>query len=155
MRETYHTLKQGQSETLHNYHKRVVGVVEAMEAVRITLVDPCLLEQITSENGRTFAEATGADITDARNQAITMQFVHGADSRFDPYRNELAHAFLNNRDEYPRTLSEVIEGISKRSDAVTSHTTPSESVAFVTTVQEGNQSIRSTKAKFKDHIHMF
>jgi Zinc knuckle len=45
--------------------------------------------------------------------------------------------------------------MSKRSDAVTNHTTPSESVAFVTTVQEGNQSTRSTKAKFKDHITCF
>jgi Zinc knuckle len=55
-----------------------------MEVVGITLVDPCLLEQVTSENGCTFAEAAVADITDTRNRAIAVQFVRGADSRFDP-----------------------------------------------------------------------
>lgn len=52
MKEIYYNFKQGQSETLHNYHKRLVAMVEAMEAVSLTLVDPCLLEQVASESGR-------------------------------------------------------------------------------------------------------
>jgi hypothetical protein len=151
LKASYYTFKQGQTESLHNYHKRMVALVEAMKAVGISIVDPCLVEQVAGENERKASEATLADKREAISRAIAMQFVRGADSRYDSYRSELAHAFLNGRDEYPRTLSAAIEVMSKRHDIATRRTTSGEGVAFATT-GKGDSDV---KPKTKDHITCF
>jgi hypothetical protein len=86
--------------------------VDAMEAVGVSLIAPCLLDQGVSENGRNTGQATDAVKLDGRNIPIDAHFVRGADRRFDSYRNAVGHAFLNNRDEFPP--SETIEVMSKR-----------------------------------------
>jgi hypothetical protein len=112
----FYSMKQGKYEPLVQYRARYESIVNAMEEVNVTVVDPCVLEQVAIRNGRTLATATEADKEDARQRVIANQFIQGSNQRYGAYKRELDNGVLNGCDEYPATLADTVEVMDRRVD---------------------------------------
>jgi hypothetical protein len=91
----FYSMKQGKYETLIHYRTRFESMVNAMEEVNLSIVDPCVLQQVAVQNGRTLATATEEDREEARQKVLANQFIRAANQRFAAYKCELENGVLN------------------------------------------------------------
>jgi hypothetical protein len=131
LKSRFYSMKQGKYETLIHYRARFESMVDAMEEVNLSIVDPCVLEQVAVRNGRTLATATAEDTEEARQRVLANQFIRAANYRFDAYKRELENGVLNRRDEYPATLADAAEVMDRRVDESPTHVSGGDGVAFV------------------------
>jgi hypothetical protein len=132
----FYSMRQGKYEPLVQYRARFESIVNAMKEVNLSVVDPCVLEQVAVGHGRTIATATAADREEAHQKVIANQFIRGSNDRYKAYKRELENAVLNERDEYPVTLADALEIMDRRVDDLPMPALGGDGVAFVQ--QSGN-----------------
>jgi hypothetical protein len=105
IKEMFYSLRQGKHTSLQRYHELFLGQVKVIKKVGVTIPDESLVESIAAANVRAGAPEE-ADWTAAREQALAIQFIHGANNSHKTYLNHLWNSFLDGSDYYPSTLHE-------------------------------------------------
>jgi hypothetical protein len=78
IKEMFYSFHQGIHTSLQRYHELFLGKVEVLQEVGVTIPeDEGLIELIAAANGRASAPKE-ADWATAREQALTIHFIHGA-----------------------------------------------------------------------------
>jgi hypothetical protein len=113
IKEMFYSLRQGKHTSLQRYHELFLGQVEVLEEVGVTIPDESLVESIAAANGRAGAPEE-ADWTAAREQALAIRFIRGANDSHKTYLTHLRNSFLDGSDYYPSTLHEAYNILQRR-----------------------------------------
>jgi hypothetical protein len=155
----FYSMKQGKYENLVQYHRRFESMVAAMEAVEISLTEPCMIKQVAASHGRTQLGATASDKEEAKQRLLANQFIRSANYRYDAFRRELEHSMLNERDEYPKSVAAALEIMERRGDNTVIHPTEGSGVAFATAgmsseVEASGNDSQQARAASGRHAHI-
>jgi Zinc knuckle len=105
LKEMFYTFKQGKNTSLQRYYELLMGQVEVLDEVGITIVDESFIHMIAAENGRG-GTPNDDDRQAAKEQALAIRFVRGANDKHKSYLTHLHNSYLNGMDHYPTTLYE-------------------------------------------------
>ena len=98
-------MRQGEHETLQDYHERFKNHMAMMEEVGASFADTIHIGEIALKNGRLTANSNDVDM--AMKEAIAVRFMQGSNEHHQAFLQELRNQSLNKQDWYPSTLSEV------------------------------------------------
>ena len=104
VQDQYLKIYQG-SMTLMEYYNEVQSKLAAVERAEAKTVAPCIVEEIAAANGHD--APTEADILEAYNYDVAVRFV--MQSNYRNYIAELRNDYLDNKNNYPRTLASAYE----------------------------------------------
>jgi Zinc knuckle len=113
LKEMFYTFKQGKNMSLQQYYELFVTQVEVLHEVGITIEDESLVETIAAANGRGGAPNDN-DKQEAKEQALAIRFVRGANDRYKGYLTHLRNSYLDGMDHYPTTLQEAYHILQRR-----------------------------------------
>jgi hypothetical protein len=80
LKSKFYSLRQGKYETLLQYHRKFESLVSAMESVKMSFSEPCMIQKVAESHGRTFRGATNDDKEEARQKILANQFIRGANN---------------------------------------------------------------------------
>jgi hypothetical protein len=127
----FYSLRQGKHTSLQRYHELFLGQVKVLEEVGVTIPDESLVESIAAANGRAGAPDE-ADWTAAREQALAIRFIRGANDSHKTYLTHLRNSFLDGTDYYPSTLHEAYNILQRREpEGGVTNVVDADGVAFV------------------------
>ena len=110
VKEGFYTLHQGKYTSLQCYHELFLAQVQVMDEVGVSIADEALVQQIAVSNGNInvlgTAEPLDTDRAVAREQALAIRFIRGANSQHKEYLVHLRNSFLDGHDIYPAMLHE-------------------------------------------------
>ena len=104
VKEGYYRMRQGEHETLQDYHERFKNHMAMMEEVGASFADTIHIGEIALKNGRMTANSNDIDM--AMKEAIAVRFMRGSNKHHQAFLQELRNQYLNKQDWYPSTLSE-------------------------------------------------
>jgi hypothetical protein len=131
IKEMFYSFKQGKHMSLQRYHELFLGQVEVLDEVGITIPDESLIELIAAAKGRAGAP-TDSDKADAREQALAIRFIRGANATHKAYLTHLRNSYLDGSNYYPSTLHEAYNILQRREpDGGTVNIGDADGVAFV------------------------
>jgi hypothetical protein len=84
-----------------------------IEEVGVTIADESLVLSIAAERGRAGAP-NNADRAEARDQALAIRFIRGANENHKGYLTHLRNSYLDGTDYYPATLHEAYHILQRR-----------------------------------------
>jgi hypothetical protein len=113
IKKMFYTFKQGKNTSLQCYYELFLGQVEVIDEVGVTIPDQSLVEMIAAENGRAGAP-NDANKAKAREQALTILFIRGANDNYKGYLTHLRNSFLDGIDYYPALLHEAYHILQHR-----------------------------------------
>ena len=99
LKEMFYTFRQGKNTTLQRYYELFLGQVEVLDEVGITIADESLIQTIAVENGRGGAP-TDEDRAEAKEQALAIRFIRGANDNYKSYLTHLHNSYLDGMDHY-------------------------------------------------------
>jgi hypothetical protein len=102
IKETFYAFKQGRNMSLQQYYELFLNQVEVLDEVGVNIADDSLINTITAANGHD--KPTEEDLVEAREQALAICFIRGANDTYTSYRAHLRNSFLDENDLYPSTL---------------------------------------------------
>ena len=94
IKEMFCSFCQGKNTSLQRYYELFLVQVKVCEEVGVMIVDESLVEVIVESNGRAGAPSD-ADIETACEQALTIQFIRGANDKHEAYLTHLCNSFLD------------------------------------------------------------
>ena len=126
-------MRQGKNESLQDCHERFKSHVAMMEEVGAAIASEGLISKVTALTGRLVM--TTRDLSEAKNQAITIQFIWGTNKHHQVYLKELRNQFLNQQDISLSTLHEAYNILQRQTgdQVYTPHMTNGMSFALVGT----------------------
>ena len=101
----FYKLHQGKYMKLECYHEIFLAQVEVLDEVGITIPDTALIQHIMEQHGRGVPIAANQE--EAKQMAITIQFIKGTNASHKPYLSHLRNSYLDGLDVYPNTVQEV------------------------------------------------
>ena len=86
------------------YHELFLAQVNVMNEVGVTIPDTALIQHVAEQHGR--GEPIAADHEEAKQIALTIQFIKGTNANHKPYLSHLQNSYLDGLDVYPNTVQE-------------------------------------------------
>ena len=100
----FYKLCQGKYMKLECYHEIFLAQVEVLDEVSVTIPDTALIQHVTEQHGRGVPIAV--DHEEAKQMALTIQFIEGTNASHKPYLSHLCNSYLDGLDVYPNTVQE-------------------------------------------------
>ena len=104
MKMAFYKLRQGKYMNLEWYHEIFLAQVEVLDEVGVTVPDTALIQHVTEQHGR--GVRIVADHEEAKQIALTIQFIKGTNASHKPYLSHLHNSYLDGLDVYPNTVQE-------------------------------------------------
>ena len=104
MKMAFYKLRQGKYMKLECYHEIFLTQVEVLDEVGVTITDTALMQHVAEQHGRGVPIA--ADHEEAKQMALTIQFIKGTNTSHKPYLSHLCNSYLDGLDVYPNTVQE-------------------------------------------------
>ena len=112
---------------LERYHKLFLAQVDVMNKVGVTIPDTALVQHVAEQHGR---GAPIADHDEAKQIALTIQFIEGTNASHKPYLSHLRNSYLDGLDMYPNTVQEAYNILLKREELHNTPTVEGDGTAF-------------------------
>ena len=110
----FYKLRQGKYMKLERYHEIFLAQVEVLDEVGVTVADTALVQHVAEQHGRD--EPVAADHEEAKQIALTIQFIKGANASHRPYLTHLHNSYLDGLDVYPNTVQEAYNILQRRDE---------------------------------------
>ena len=104
MKMAFYKLCQGKYMKLECYHELFLAQVDMLNEVGVTIPDTALVQHMAEQHGR--GEPAAADHEEAKQIALTIQFIKGTNASHKPYLSHLWNSYLDGLDVYPNTVQE-------------------------------------------------
>ena len=98
----FYKLRQGKYMKLECYHEIFITQVEVLDEVGVTIADTTLMQHVVEQHGRGVPIA--ADHEEAKQIALTIQFIKWTNASHTPYLSHLHNNYLDGLDVYPNTV---------------------------------------------------
>ena len=89
---------------LECYHEIFLAQVKVLDEVGDTIPDTALIQHVAEPHGR--GAPIAADHEEAKQMALTIQFIKGTNASHKPYLSHLCNSYLDGLDVYPNTVQE-------------------------------------------------
>ena len=89
---------------MEHYHKIFLAQVEVLEEVGVTVADAALVQNVAEQHGR--GVLIEAYHKEAKQIALTIQFIKGTNASHKPYLSHLCNSYLDGLDVYSSTVQE-------------------------------------------------
>ena len=100
----FYKLCQGKYMKLECYHELFLAQVDVLNEVGVTIPDTALIQHVAEQHGR--GVPIVADHEEAKQIALTIQFIKGTNASHKPYLSHLWNSYLDGLDVYPNTVQE-------------------------------------------------
>ena len=110
----FYKLRQGKYMKLERYHEIFLTQVEVLDEVGLTVADTALVQHVAEQHGRD--EPVAADHEEAKQIALTIQFIKGTNASHRPYLTHLCNSYLDGLDVYPNTVQEAYNILQRREE---------------------------------------
>ena len=130
VKEGYYRMRQGEHETLQDYHERFKNHMAMMEEIGASFADTIHIGEIALKNGRTTANSNDVDM--ATKEAIAVRFMQGSNKHHQAFLQELHNQYLNKQDWYPSTLSKAYNVMLRRTGDRVQYIPTSDGLTFTT-----------------------
>ena len=124
----FYKLRQGKYMKLECYHKIFLAQVEVLDEVGITIPDTALVQHVAEQHGRGIPIA--ADHEEAKQMALTIQFIKEMNASHKPYLSHLHNSYLDGLDVYPNTVQEAYNILQQHEEVHNVPTLEGDGVAF-------------------------
>ena len=124
----FYKLRQGKYMRLERYHELFLVQVDVMNEVGITIPDTALLQQVAEQYGR--GAPIAADHEEAKQMALTIQFIKGTNASHKPYLSHLRNSYLDGLDVYPNTAQEAYNILQRHEELHNMPTVEGDGIAF-------------------------
>ena len=94
----FYKLRQGKYMKLEWYDKLFLAQVDVLNEVGVTIPDTTLIQHVAEQHGR--GEPIVADHKEAKQIALTIQFIKGTNMSHKPYLSHLRNSYLDGLDMY-------------------------------------------------------
>ena len=85
-----------------------------LNEVGVTIPDTALVQHVAEQHGR--GEPAAADHEEAKQIALTIRFIKGANASHKPYLSHLWNSYLDGLDVYPNMVQEVYNILQRREE---------------------------------------
>ena len=99
---------------LERYHEIFLAQVEVLDEVGVTIADIALMQHVSQQHGRD--EPVAADHEEAKQIALSIQFIKGNNTSHKPYLTHLRNSNLDGLDVYPNTVQEAYNVLQRREE---------------------------------------
>ena len=113
---------------LERYHELFLEQVDVMNEVGVTIPDTALIQHVAEQHGRGVPIA--ADHEEAKQIALTIQFIKGTNVSHKPYLSHLRNSYLDGLDVYPNTVQEAYNILQRREELHNTPTVEGDGIAF-------------------------
>ena len=110
----FYKLWQGKYMKLERYHEIFLAQVEVLDEVGVMVADTALVQHAAEQHGRD--EPVAADHEEAKQIALTIQFIKGTNASHRPYLTHLCNSYLDRLDVYPNTVQEAYNILQRRDE---------------------------------------
>ena len=100
----FYKLCQGKYMKLEHYHELFLAQVDVLNEVGVTIPDTALIQHMAEQHG--WGEPIAADHEEAKQMALTIQFIKGTNASHKLYLSHLWNSYLDGLDMYPNTVQE-------------------------------------------------
>ena len=114
MKIAFYKLRQGKYMKLERYHELFLAQVDVLNEVGVTIPDTALVQHVAEQHGR--GEPAEADHEEAKQIALTIQFIKGTNTSHKPYLSHLRNSYLDRLDMYPNTVQEAYNILQRREE---------------------------------------
>ena len=124
----FYKLFQGKYMKLELYHELFLAQVDMLSEVGVTIPDAALTQHVAEQHGRGVPIA--ADHEEAKQIALTIQFIKGTNASHKPYLSHLWNSYLDRLDMYPNAVQEVYNILQRREEVHNVPTLEGDGIAF-------------------------
>ena len=124
----FYKLHQGKYMRLERYHELFLAQVDVLNEVGVTIPDAALVQHVAEQHGR--GEPVEADHEEAKQIALTIQFIKGTNASHKPYLSHLRNSYLDGLDVYPNTVQEAYNILQRREELHNVPTVEGDGIAF-------------------------
>ena len=110
----FYKLRQGKYMKLKHYHDIFLAQVEVLDEVGVTVTDIALVQHVAQQHGRD--EPVAADHEEAKQIALSIQFIKETNASHKPYLTHLRNSYLDGLDVYPNTVQEAYNILQRREE---------------------------------------
>ena len=111
LKKAFYGFRQGNNTMLQRYYDLFISQSKVLEEVEAMKTDFATIIKIANENGNEFP--MDEDLAEAREWALAMCFIHGANAKSSvEYLVHLHNSSLQGSDYYPKTLTEAYHTLS-------------------------------------------
>ena len=100
----FYKLRQGKYMKFEHYHEIFLAQVEVLDEVGVTVANIALVQHVAQQHGRD--EPVAADHEEAKQIALSIQFIKGTNTSHKPYLTHLHNSYLDGLDVYPNAVQE-------------------------------------------------
>ena len=100
----FYKLRQGKYMKLERYHEILLVQVDVLNEVGVTIPDIALVQHVAEQHSR--GEPAAVDHEEAKQIALTIQFIKGTNASHKPYLSHIRNSYLDGLDVYPNTVQE-------------------------------------------------
>ena len=126
----FYKLRQGKYMKLERYHEIFfLAQVEVLEEVGVTVADTTFMQHVAQQHGRD--EPVAADHEEAKQIALSIQFIKGTNASHKPYLTNLRNSYLDRLDVYPNTVQEAYNILQRREEVHGMSNVDGDGVAFM------------------------
>ena len=124
----FYKLRQGKYMRLERYHELFLAQVDVLNEVGVTIPDAALVQHVAEQHGR--GVPIEADHEEAKQIALTIQFIKGTNASHKPYLSHLRNSYLDGLDVYPNTVQEAYNILQRREELHNVPTVEGDGIAF-------------------------
>ena len=124
----FYKLCQGKYMKLERYHEIFLAQVEVLDEVGVTIANIALLQHVAQQHGRD--EPVAADHEEAKQIALSIQFIKGTNASHKPYLTHLRNSYLDGLDVYPNAVQEAYNILQRREEIHGTSPVDGDGVAF-------------------------
>ena len=125
----FYKLHQGKYMKLEWYHEIFLEQVEVLDEVGVTIPDTTLIQHVAEQHGR--GVPIVADHEEAKQIALTIQFIEGTNASHKPYLSHLQNSYLDGLDVYPNTVQEAYNILQRHEEVHNVPMLEGDGIAFV------------------------
>ena len=126
---TFYKLCQGKYMKLERYHELFLTQVDVLNEVGVTIPDTALIQHVAEQHGR--GEPIVADHEEAKQIALTIQFIKGTNASHKPYLSHLRNSYLDGLDVYLNTVQEAYNILQQREELHNIPAVEGDGIAFM------------------------
>ena len=145
----FYKLHQGKYMKLERYHEIFIAQVEVLDEVGVTVADTALVQHVAEQHSRD--KPVAADHEEAKQIALTIQFIKRTNASHRPYLNHLRNSYLDGLDGYPNTVQEAYNILHRRDEIHGVPPVDGDGVAF--TQRSGRDMSTVTCYSYQQTVH--
>ena len=124
----FYKLRQAKYMKLERYHELFLAQVDVLNEVGVTIPDTTLIQHVAEQHGR--GEPIAADHEEAKQIALTIQFLKGSNASHKLYLSHLQNSYLDGLDVYPNMVQEAYNILQQREELYNIPTVEGDGIAF-------------------------